>query len=64
LTVGKTLTDFATTYPTEAGGLAPAITAISTTGIAYTLSAQLEASANNTMQGRQAVIDFNWKILQ
>jgi hypothetical protein len=59
LTAGKTLSDFATAHSGSGTALViTALTAGSTT--TFVLTAQLEATAPNSVQGRVATIDFHW----
>jgi hypothetical protein len=59
LTVGKTLSDFATAHSGSGSAVViTPLTAGSTTTFVFT--AQLEATAPNSVQGRVATIDFHW----
>lgn len=59
----KTLSTFVTFTGSEVNALSLSTTGLSS-GIAFTIQTQLVSTAGNSVQGRTATIDFNWKILQ
>ena len=63
LTAASTLATFSTAYPNDTTPLVLSTTSLSS-GIAFTIQAQLNSTATNTVQGRTASISFGWKIAQ
>ena len=63
LTAANTLATFSTAYPNDTTPLVLSTTGLSS-GIAFTIQAQLNSTATNTVQGRTASISFGWKIAQ
>ena len=60
----KTLGAFASSYPSSASGLAIGSGLAANSSAYFTLAVQSPSSANNTYQGRQSSIDFDWYIAQ
>jgi hypothetical protein len=59
----STLGTFATAYPSSVSALPLSTTALSS-GIAFTITTQLNSTAGNTMQGRTATMTVTWRIVQ
>lgn len=63
LTAGKTLSNFAAAH--SGSGNAVVVTALTAgSSTTFVLTAQLEATAPNSVQGRVATIDFHWYLSQ
>jgi hypothetical protein len=60
----KTLGAFATTYTTSANGLTIGSGLTAGTSAYFTIGVQSPATADNTYQGRQASLDFDWYLAQ
>lgn len=60
----KTLNAFATSYPSSASGLAIAGGLTAGASAYVTVAVQLPSNADNTFQGRQASLNFDWYIAQ
>jgi hypothetical protein len=56
----KTLTAFATAYTSSATGLSIGSGLTTGTSVYFTIGVALPSTADNTVQGRSASIDFNW----
>jgi hypothetical protein len=60
----KTLSAFATAYPSSASGLAIAGGLAANASAYVTVAVQLPSTADNTFQGRQASLNFDWYVAQ
>jgi hypothetical protein len=60
----KTLGAFATTYTTSTNGLTIGSGLTAGTSAYFTIGVQSPATADNTYQGRQASLDFDWYLAQ
>lgn len=63
MAAASTLATFGTAYPSDTTPRTLSLTSLGT-GIAFSISTQLNSTAVNNMQGRTATIGFGWKIAQ
>lgn len=63
IAAASTLAAFSTAYPSDTTPIALGLTGLSS-GIAFTITTQMNSTATNNMQGRTANIGFGWKIAQ